>query len=71
MRDKPLFSVNQEGAITKFVNNSDMDLWVSLVPIKPKRRYSDICVVPSGEFRIYDHSPIDLTKVSFRLINKQ
>ena len=65
-----LFKVEQNENLTIFTNNSSYDLWISLKPIKPKRKYHDIMVVAAGQFVIYDHTDLDLSKVSFSLNHK-
>lgn len=50
-----VFKVEQTDKITIFTNNSNFDLWISWVPLKPKRKYVDICVIAAGSFVIYDH----------------
>ena len=66
-----VFSVEQMGNLIKITNNSKYDLFISLLPIKPKRKHLDIFIVKSGGHIIHDlpNNTFDLTKVSFRLID--
>jgi len=60
------FSIYQEHGITKFTNETDMYIEVSLIPVKPKRKYNDIMVITPGKFVIHNGFPLDLSKVCFR-----
>ncbi len=62
-------SVEQKQNITIFTNETDMGLIISYIPVKPKRKYTDIMFVKPNEFIIYDN-PLDLTQVSFRFVYK-
>ena len=71
MDDGLCFSVSQKHGITKLVNNSKFTLIVSILPIKPKRKYTKAIIVPPHSFKIYDCSSmgdeLDLTTLSFGL----
>ena len=66
MDDKKLgFSVEQAHGVTKFTNETDMYLEMSLVPEKPKRTYKLVMVIPPGTFKIMDQYQFDLSKFCF------
>ncbi len=64
------FSIEQKHGMTVFKNETNMMLEVSVVPVKPKRTYTTLLIIPPGSFKIYDQVPIHLDQISFRLINK-
>ena len=61
------FSISHEDNILKIVNDSRFNLWVTLIPIKPKRKYTDVLVVRPGSFLIMENFNPDITAFSFRL----
>lgn len=53
--------------ITKITNKSNLDMILSIKPVKPKRKYIDILLVKKCEFLIYENE-IDLSKISISFI---
>ncbi len=66
MEDFLVFKIEKKDTHTIITNNSKFNLWVSLIPIKPKRKYVDIRVVGPGHFVIYEDE-MDMTSLSFSL----
>lgn len=60
------FTVYQKCGITRIDNSSKQKLIVSVKPIKPKRKYISVYLVPPLSFIIIDKT-IDLNKLSFSL----
>ena len=60
------FVVFQRERLTEFENKTDLNLLISIKPIKPKRKYDDLLVVPPRSFKIIEDR-LDLTKLSFTL----
>lgn len=62
-----LLVVEQIGKATKFTNNSEFDIMISILPIPPKRKILDKDIIPYKTFLILDGN-IDLSNVclSFR-----
>jgi len=60
------FNITQSGDVTVFTNDTDMDVVISIIPVKPKRKYIDILVVFRGKHVIYDKGSIDLSQICFR-----
>lgn len=65
------FSVEQKGNITIFTNETNMYIEVSLIPVKPKRKYIDIMVITPGKCVIHDSYVLDLSKLCFRFVTRQ
>ena len=65
------FSVEQKGNITIFTNETNMYIEVSLIPVKPKRKYIDIMVITPGKWVIHDSYVLDLSKLCFRFVTRQ
>jgi hypothetical protein len=61
-------SIDKFQHITRIANNSEYDILVSIKPIKPKRKYTDIALVAKGTFAIYEKS-MDLSRLSISFIN--
>ncbi len=59
------FSVEQKHGVTTFKNETQMYLEISVVPVKPKRKYETIMVIPPGTFKILDVNEFDLSKFCF------
>ncbi len=55
--------------ITKITNKSNLDVVISIKPVKPKRKYIDILLVKKGEFLI-DENEIDLSQISISFTNE-
>lgn len=67
------FKIEQESGVIIFTNYTDFVLEVSKVPIKPKRTYKLIHVVPSKSFKMFDVIDtwnMDLNSLCFRLVSK-
>lgn len=60
-----ILKIEKLGKITKFTNYSNMNVIISILPIKPKRKYIDIFLIRAREFHIYEDE-IDMTKISIR-----
>lgn len=58
--------IDKELKLVKFTNNSDYKIIISLMPVKPKRTYKDIALVPHGNYIMYENTELDLTTLSFR-----
>lgn len=54
--------VERLGKITKISNQSDFDVFISIKPVKPKRKIIDFLLVKNG-CHIIDESEIDLTQI--------
>lgn len=54
------------GELVKFENHSEFNVFVGLIPVKPKRKMIDVMIIPKGNFLI-DESGIDLTKIYVRM----
>lgn len=67
MDDGIAFKIKEKNGITIFENHSDYILYISVKPIKPKRKYETIAVVQPGSFIINDVLKLDLTSLSFTL----
>jgi len=65
------FCVEQQYGVTKFTNNSDMMLEISVVPKKPRRSYTTIFLIPPGQFFISEENMIVISNLSFRLLPKE
>lgn len=67
--DDSLVFVSQKEGVTRFENHSKHNLFVYIKPIKPKRKYTKIILIPSGTFKIFDaiEQEFDLTRVVFSL----
>jgi len=63
-----IFKIEKIGHIIRISNSSEFCMIISLVPIKPKRKYIDIRIVKPGEFVIFDDLDyrIELKDLSFR-----
>jgi len=58
----------------KISNGSDYDVMVSIKPIKPKRKFTDILLVPKGTFLVHelrDGKDIDLSKLSISFLKEE
>jgi len=67
MKSQPGFKVFQKDGVTGFENTTNMNLWISVKPIKPKRKYVDIIMIPPKSFKLFTETEIDLTKIIFTL----
>lgn len=69
MKFEPGFKVFQKKGITGIENTTDMNLVISIKPIKPKRKYVDVILVPPNSYKMFTDPDfqIDLTKISFTL----
>lgn len=65
------FSIEQKGNISIFTNETEMYIEVSLIPVKPKRKYHDIMIIRPGQFVIHDSYQLDLSKLCFRFTTRQ
>lgn len=60
-----IFSISRKGGVVKFTNSSDKTMWVSIKPVKPKRKINDILFISPYSFVIHDSAEkdLDLTKI--------
>ena len=66
------FKIEQANGVTIFTNYTDFVLEVSEVPVKPKRKYNLIFIIPAKSFKILDRIyEMELTKLSFHLKEKE
>ena len=61
-----IFKIEQSPRHTVITNNSKFNLWMSISPIKPKRKYTEFKVVAPGQFVIFEEY-LDLTSINFSL----
>ena len=69
MDENLVFNVFQKDGLTKFENHSEYHLFLYAKPVKPKRKYKKIILIPRGSFKVFDmkEDKIDLTTVVFSL----
>ncbi len=67
-KENKILEINQDGNVTIFTNHSKYKLIISILPIKPKIKHRDFVLIPKESFRI-DENALDLTKLSFRLVD--
>lgn len=69
MKLEPGFRVFQKDGMTGIENTTKYNLLVSIKPIKPKRKYIDVILVPPDSFKLFTQPDfqMDLTKISFTL----
>jgi len=61
-----LFKIEYTAAGIKITNESNFNLWISNIPIKPKRKLVDILVIKAGNFIILPKGfKIDFLRCSF------
>lgn len=60
--------IEKSGYITKITNESELDVIVSIKPIKPKRKYVDMLLVPRGQFLVHEVE-IDLSRISISFVD--
>ena len=58
-------TIIQSEGLTKIVNQSKYRIFISIIPIRPKRKYEEFLLIQRGGFIVFE-ADIDLTKVSFR-----
>lgn len=64
------FQVEFHGNATKITNDSDMNLFIYVTPIPPKRKHRFWAFVEPKSFMIWDGLKIDLEKINFRFQKK-
>lgn len=68
--DKKGFSVTISNELVIVENNTDKDLIISRIPIKPKRSLEDLVTIPPYNFKTYERGILDLNEVCCRLSKK-
>ncbi len=58
-----LFKIEKMDNITKFINHSDYKIFLSLRPVKPKRKYYDFLLIHPNSFMIIEYE-LDFTQIS-------
>lgn len=66
MNDLLLFKVEQIGNAIKITNNSQFNLLLHLMPIKPKRKIVKFCIIPRDSWQMHDYD-FDLSRIFFSL----
>jgi hypothetical protein len=65
------FTIQQKEGITIFTNETPFYIEVSLIPIRPRRKYIDIAVITPGKRLVHGGYCLDLTKLSFRFVKRE
>lgn len=64
-------TIEQRGNITVFKNETNMHIEVSLIPVKPKRKYTAIMLIKPRNYVIHDSYPLDLSKICFKFVARE